>query len=164
MGHLPIIMAINLTYQNETSEQINEQLFVNLLPQIDGEGDVSLTIVNDDKIQELNREYRGKDTPTDVISFAFNETDAFPGENLLGEIYISIESARKQSGSSAIAINQFRDSETPSAKRQAEDLDHELKFLFVHGVLHLLGYTHETDEKYEVMMELTKKIVDDSGQ
>ncbi len=141
MGYLPTIMAINLTYQNETNEEIDEKLFTDLLPKVDGDGDINLIIVDDAKIHEINREYRGKDKPTDVISFAFDETDSFPGENMLGEIYISIDTAKKQA---------------------EKGIDYELKFLFIHGVLHLLGYTHETDEKYEKMMTLTRKIIDNN--
>jgi len=133
---------INLTYSNQTRDTVDETIFEKLLPKIqkrhlNAEGEISLTIVDDKTIQELNREYRGKDKPTDVISFAYSESEKFPGENMLGEIYISIE----------------------TAKRQSEDLDRELKFLFIHGVLHLLGYTHETDEKYSEMMEETEEII-----
>ena len=128
---------IKLTYTNTTDEKIDETIFTSLLPKIKGEGEVSLTIVDDEKITELNQKYRKKEGPTDVISFAFNETEKFPGKQMLGEIYISFN----------------------TAKRQSKDLEHELKFLFVHGVLHLLGHTHETDEKHVKMMRLTKQII-----
>lgn len=133
---------INLTYSNQTRDTVDETIFEKLLPKIQkrhpkSDGEISLAIMDDEAIRALNREYRGKDKPTDVISFAYNESEKFPGENMLGEIYISIE----------------------TAKRQSEDLDRELKFLFVHGVLHLLGYTHETDEKYSEMMEETEEII-----
>ncbi len=133
---------IKLTYSNQTEEKISEAMFSGLLPKIlekhpDAEGEISLTIVDDYKIQALNKEYRGKDEPTDVISFAYDETEKFPGHNMLGEIYLSVE----------------------TAKRQSKDLDHELKLLFIHGVLHLLGYTHETNEKYEEMMKVTEELL-----
>jgi len=133
---------IKLIYSNRTEEKIDKKLFSKLLPKIaekhpDAQGGISLAVVDDNKIQALNGKHRGKDEPTDVISFAYNESEKFPGENMLGEIYISID----------------------TAKRQSEDLDHELKFLFVHGVLHLLGYTHETDEKYTEMMMITEDLL-----
>lgn len=128
---------IKLTYTNTTNESVDEKIFTSLLPKIKANGEVSLTIVDDEKIAELNEKYRGKKGPTDVISFAYNETEKFPGEEMLGEIYISID----------------------AAKKQRDDLEQELKFLCVHGILHLLGHTHETAGKYDAMMALTKKII-----
>ncbi|MBU1019562.1 MAG: rRNA maturation RNase YbeY [Patescibacteria group bacterium] len=130
-------MAINLIFTNETQEKIDENLFTSLIPKIKADGEVSLAIVDDETIQALNKKHRKKDAPTDVLSFVYSESEAFPGENLLGEIYISID----------------------TAKRQAENLEDELQFLFIHGVLHLLGHTHETDEKYEKMMGEARSIL-----
>ncbi len=82
-------------------------------------GEVSLTLLDDDAIQALNREYLGRDAPTDVISFSLGEE-----EELLGDIYVGM----------------------PQAERQAADvdvpLDEELVRLAIHGVLHVLGYDH----------------------
>ncbi len=79
--------------------------------------EVSLTFVDDDRIEKLNKEYRDRQKPTDVLAFPL-------GEELLGEVIISI----------------------PRARDQAEDYNHslfyEISFLTVHGVLHLLGYEH----------------------
>nr|WP_234410548.1 rRNA maturation RNase YbeY [Caldalkalibacillus mannanilyticus] len=104
------------------------------------EGEVSVTFVNDAEIQEINRTYREKDQPTDVLSFPMYEADeteieVFDEDEplLLGDIIISV----------------------PRAKKQAEEYSHsferELGFLLVHGFLHLLGYDHE-DEKAEQEM------------
>lgn len=103
-----------------------------------GDSEVSVTFVTNDQIQEINREYRGKDTPTDVISFAMEEAGeeevvitGADDTRVLGDIIISLE----------------------RAKEQAADYGHsykrELGFLAVHGFLHLLGYDHtnEADEK-----------------
>lgn len=103
-----------------------------------GESEVSVTFVTNEQIQEINREYRGKDTPTDVISFAMEEAGeeevvitGADDTRVLGDIIISLE----------------------RAKEQAADYGHsykrELGFLAVHGFLHLLGYDHtnEADEK-----------------
>lgn len=94
------------------------------------EGEISVMLVDDEKIQELNRIYRDKDQPTDVLSFPMYEADQVEIETfddeplLLGDIIISI----------------------PRAKEQAKDYKHsferELGFLLVHGFLHLLGYDH----------------------
>lgn len=105
-----------------------------------------INIVDNQKIHEINRDYRGIDRPTDVISFAFN--DEIEGEvkiignpiNFLGEIYINHERALEQ----ANELNQ--------------SFEKEMCFLFVHGLLHLLGYDHMTQEEEEIMFGLQRKI------
>lgn len=103
--------------------------------------EVSIVLGNDDYIHNLNREYRGKDCPTDVLSFALNEgaepeiIDG-PEEVLLGDIIISIETATRQ------------------AEEYGHTLERELAYLTVHGMMHLLGYDHMTeDDKQEMRQE-----------
>lgn len=106
---------------------------------ITNETEVSLTFVTNAEIREINREYRGKDSPTDVISFAMEEQGEgeieIIGEedipDVLGDIIISIERAKEQ------------------AEEYGHSYKRELGFLTVHGFLHLLGYDHmnEADEK-----------------
>ncbi|MDO4581783.1 MAG: rRNA maturation RNase YbeY [Bacillota bacterium] len=90
--------------------------------------EISLTIVDNDEIQRLNREYRGADAPTDVLSFAMSEGEPLPvaaGQPLLlGDIIISAERAAAQ------------------AEEYGHSFERESVFLFVHGLLHLLGYDH----------------------
>ncbi|WP_456488443.1 rRNA maturation RNase YbeY [Caminibacter pacificus] len=85
--------------------------------------DIELILTTDEEIQKLNKTYRNKDKPTDVLSFPLEEMPGMP----LGSIVISID----------------------TAKRGAEEFGHsvedEIKLLFIHGLLHLLGYDHETD-------------------
>lgn len=97
----------------------------------------TLALVGDERMRELNREFRGLDEPTDVLSFgsgAKGESAAatagpVEGEaRYLGDIVVSVETAERQ------------------AKRRGSDLGVELKVLALHGFLHLLGYDHETDE------------------
>lgn len=106
---------------------------------IDEHAEVSVVFVDDEYIRELNSQYRGKDTATDVLSFALDEGDepevlAGPDECLLGDIVISLE----------------------TAVRQAEDFSHslerEIAYLTVHGMLHLVGYDHENDEAEKARM------------
>lgn len=105
-----------------------------------------INIVDNQKIHEINRDYRGIDRPTDVISFAFN--DDVEGEvkiignpiNFLGEIYINHERALEQ----ANELNQ--------------SFEKEMCFLFVHGLLHLLGYDHMTQEEEEIMFGVQRQI------
>lgn len=88
---------------------------------------VSLLLCNDDLIRELNRLYRGKDSPTDVLSFPQNDPV------LLGDVVISLDTAARQ------------------ASELGTNLQGEVERLLVHGLLHLLGYDHETDEGASVM-------------
>ena len=107
----------------------------------------SVILVDNDTIHELNRDYRGIDRPTDVISFALNDNGAFPGPvNVLGDIYISIDKMQEQ----AVTYEH-------SEKR-------ELSFLAIHGLLHLLGYDHTKGPKEEKeMFDLQKEILNEKG-
>lgn len=103
--------------------------------------EVSLVFCDDAYIQGLNKDYRGKDQPTDVLSFALNEgaepviVDG-PAQVLLGDIVISLETAARQ------------------AEEYNHSLEREVAYLTVHGMLHLLGYDHMTEEdKAEMRME-----------
>ena len=109
---------------------------------------ISVTLVDNSYIHDINLTYRHKDTPTDVISFAFldgtNNRDELmhSGEMVvLGEIYISFEKAKEQ------------------ALAYGHSLERELKFLFVHGLLHLLGYDHMEKKDEEIMFRLQDEIL-----
>ncbi|MCR5505662.1 MAG: rRNA maturation RNase YbeY [Bacilli bacterium] len=109
---------------------------------------VSVTFVDNTFIHQLNRDYRQINRPTDVISFAFldgedDRNDQLNGTGIvcLGDIYISIDKAQEQ------------------AKEYGHSLNRELSFLFVHGLLHLLGYDHMTKEDEEVMFRLQDEIL-----
>ena len=95
-----------------------------------GSAEISVTIVDDEQIHELNRKHRNIDASTDVLSFPLGENGVYDvnpetGAQLLGDIVISIEHAVKQ------------------AKVYGHSLDREIAFLTVHSLLHLLGYDHE---------------------
>jgi len=100
-----------------------------LLEALDERGSsISLTLVDDETIRELNREHRGKDKPTDVLSFPLfdGEEDPQSGvERMLGDVVISIDTARRQ------------------AQAYDATLERELQRLLIHGVLHVLGHDHE---------------------
>ena len=109
---------------------------------------ISVTFVDNEFIHNINRDYRHIDRPTDVISFAFldgdeNKDKIFQSSAMvvLGEIYISFDKAREQ------------------ALAYGHSLDRELKFLFVHGLLHLLGYDHMTKEDEKIMFALQDQIL-----
>ena len=110
------------------------------LEQLDAE--LSIVLCDDATIHPLNRDYRGKDKPTDVLSFAQREGEfSFLEDNLLGDVIISIETTR----------------------RQANERDHcvetELRVLLVHGILHLLGYDHIEDDEAEIMEAKEREIL-----
>ena len=105
----------------------------------------NIIFITDTEIQKINKQYRNQDKPTDVISFALEENkkeQAFLKERVLGDIYISID----------------------RAKKQADDYNHSLKrelcFLAVHGLLHLLGYDHQTKEEEKIMFKKQELILD----
>ena len=100
--------------------------------------EVSVTLTDNAHIHELNRDYRGIDRPTDVLSFALNESEepeivGGPETDVLGELVISVERAEEQ------------------AEEYGHSLRREIAFLTVHGMLHLLGYDHIEDEEREEM-------------
>jgi probable rRNA maturation factor len=119
---------------------------------VEQDAELSVTYVSNERIQEVNREYRDKDQPTDVISFALEEM----GE---GEIEIVGLEQPPMLGDIIISI--------PRAKEQAIEYGHsfmrELGFLAVHGFLHLLGYDHMNDEDEKEMFTKQKDILDRYG-
>ncbi len=107
--------------------------------------EVSITLTNNAYIHELNKKYRQIDRPTDVLSFALNESDEpevedGPEINVLGDIIISVERAEEQ------------------AAEYGHSVRREMAFLTVHGMLHLLGYDH-MEEADRLEMEAEQKYV-----
>ncbi|MFX3674420.1 MAG: rRNA maturation RNase YbeY [Paenisporosarcina sp.] len=119
---------------------------------IDPGSELSVSFITNAEIQEINRVYRGKDTPTDVISFAMEEL----GE---GEMDIKIEGAPRLLGDILISVER--------AKEQASDYGHseerELGFLAIHGFLHLLGYDHLEEEEEKEMNNKQEEILQSFG-
>ena len=102
--------------------------------------ELSILLCDDAFIHPLNRDYRGKDKPTDVLSFAMRE-EGDPNDPVLGDVIISVERAQAQ------------------AKERDHSVGVELALLLVHGILHLLGYDHEEDEEAQVMEAKEKEIL-----
>ena len=106
--------------------------------------DASLIIVGKRKIRSINRDYRNKDKETDVISFAnidSNDYDFLDERINLGDIFINVDRVYSQ------------------AKKYEHSEKREFVFLFVHGLLHLLGYDHMDKKDEKIMFELQDKIV-----
>jgi probable rRNA maturation factor len=104
------------------------------------EGEVSITLTGNEEIREMNAAYRGKDVPTDVLSFPM-DPDWDESYVLLGDVVISLERAEEQ------------------AKDYGHSLNREVGFLTVHGMLHLMGYDHETPEEASVMEACQEEIL-----
>ncbi|CAM3381571.1 MULTISPECIES: rRNA maturation RNase YbeY [Paenibacillus] len=162
-------MSLELVWNNEQEQfEITEELIALLetILQKAGEaegiegGEVDLTFVDDEAIHELNREYRGIDRPTDVLSFAMHEVtndeleiiyELEEGEELgnvpdvLGDIIISVPRAKLQS------------------EEYGHSLEREIGFLFVHGFLHLLGYDHQDEASEAEMMGKQEAVLAEVG-
>lgn len=160
-------MSLILKWNNEQSEYEVPENWIKMLEdllviaghheQID-EGEVSLTFVDDTQIKQLNHDYRGLDKPTDVLSFPLWE-----GEE--DEVQISVEQDSESEpftdaiGDIVISLNR--------AFEQSEDYGHsrerEIAFLFIHGLLHLIGYDHENHEDESVMFAKQEEILKKAG-
>ncbi|MYL33433.1 rRNA maturation RNase YbeY [Pontibacillus yanchengensis] len=119
---------------------------------ITDEAEISVSFVDNKEIQIINRNYRQKDEPTDVISFAMQEEGEdemkIIGEEipiLLGDIVISIDRAKEQ------------------AEEYKHSLERELGFLALHGFLHLLGYDHQSKEDESAMFTRQEDILNEFG-
>ena len=157
---------MNLEIFDKTKQKMDEQdlkLVKNLLDfasqklGLTDDTEMSVTFMNNDEIQQINRQYRGLNKPTDVISFAIEEDPDeedvinFDDELMkeiprnLGDIFVSIDKVHEQ----------------------AVDLGHsnqrELGFLVVHGFLHLNGYDHMRPTDEDEMFSLQREILDDYG-
>lgn len=138
---------------NETKEKLDELNQVQKLMEFAiqheklGNVEFNIILVDNDYIHTLNRDYRGIDRETDVITFALEDVSDISYENyrLLGDIYISVDKARSQ------------------AKEYGHSFLRELSFLAVHGFLHLLGYDHMNEEDERVMFGLQERILDEFG-
>ena len=120
--------------------------------QVQKNTELSVSFVNNEEIQELNKVYRKKDEPTDVISFALQDGEEdhlkFTESEepvILGDIIISIDKVEEQ------------------AKEYNHSFDRELGFLAVHGFLHLLGYDHMNESEEKVMFQKQNDILDGFG-
>ena len=144
---------MEISIYNETNEKLDDEIKIMKDVLVHGVnklnvGDVifNVIIVDNDYIHRLNKEYRGIDRETDVISFALEDDKTFNLDiRVLGDIYISIDKAKSQS------------------MEYNHSLQRELCFLAVHGMLHLLGYDHMKKEEEEVMFKLQEEILDEMG-
>lgn len=145
----------NVEIFNETNEEIKDLEILKPLLEYartkenleDTELEFSVIIVDNKRIHEINKEYRGIDRPTDVISFALEDSEDVNLENyrILGDIYISIDKVKEQ------------------ASEYGHSEKRELAFLTVHGFLHLLGYDHMEPEEEKIMFARQEEILNGFG-
>ncbi len=107
----------------------------------------NIIFIDDNRIHEINKEYRGIDRPTDVISFALEDNMDVKYEDfrLLGDIYISVDRCYSQ------------------ALEYGHSRQREISFLSTHGILHLLGYDHMNPEDEKKMFSLQEELLDKYG-
>lgn len=151
-------LTLDLIDQTESLSTENLELIEKMLHHaaqaegIEAGSELSVTFVNNEDIQQINHEYRGKNVPTDVISFAMEEL----GE---GEMAIDVEGVPRMLGDIIISVER--------AKEQAVDYGHseerELGFLAIHGFLHLLGYDHMEAEDEKEMTQKQETILQSFG-
>jgi probable rRNA maturation factor len=113
-------------------------------PALGGEVEVGLVLTGDEEIHALNRQYRRKNRPTDVLAFALREGeggDLHPGQ--LGDVVISVDTARRQA---------------------RKGLEAEVTFLWSHGLCHLLGYDHGTDAEEAEMNARMRALADEGAR
>jgi probable rRNA maturation factor len=127
---LAVIRAVDETLKNNRSTE---------------DYDLSVVIGSDEQISELNFQFRGIATPTDVLSFPSGEVDPDSGNHYLGDVIISF----------------------PQARKQALLADHtvtaEIQLLIIHGVLHLLGYDHADENEKTIMWSLQSELLNRLG-
>ncbi|WP_342614168.1 rRNA maturation RNase YbeY [Peribacillus frigoritolerans] len=153
-----MILAIDLMDEtNEVTEEAQRLVesilqFAARKENIEKDTELSVTFVDNDRIREINKEYRHKDSATDVISFALEEMGEDEVEiigaempRMLGDIIISIERTKEQ------------------AEEYGHSFDRELGFLALHGFLHLLGFDHMNEEDEKVMFTKQKEILEEYG-
>lgn len=112
---------------------------------LEDRAEVSVTFVDDAAIHALNREHRQKDRPTDVLSFPqFEPDEEFPPEPIpfsLGDVVVSVDTASRQ------------------AEEYGHSFEREVGFLLAHGLLHLLGYDHETPDEEAEMRDKQRELL-----
>jgi probable rRNA maturation factor len=149
MLKLEFINEVDENIDGSFFEKISQVFYTILQKKIDEyllgrDGLIDLVLVDDKKMREINKKYRNQDKSTDVISFAYLESGDIGDSDsniIVGDIFISSEIAKKQ------------------AVEHGHSFKNELKILFVHGLLHLFGFDHNTDAEEDEMESWANKIL-----
>jgi probable rRNA maturation factor len=148
---LPAFVAVRNGPFRDISKPIVRRWAERMLRCLDlAEAELSVALTNDEEIHELNRVFRRRDKPTDVLAFAMREGEsvgarpvgdkARSAPEMLGDVVVSIETARRQ------------------AARRRRRLESELRHLIAHGLLHLVGYDHQTKTEEREMVAETRRL------
>lgn len=129
----------------DTKEYVN--LIRSVFKHVRDSREFNIIFVSNDEIQQINRDYRGLDKVTDVISFALMDNDLsnYNAEDELGDVFICVDRAKEQ------------------AAEYGHSLEREIGFLAVHGYLHLCGYDHMNEEDEKVMFAKQDEILNKAG-
>ena len=138
-----IDISINATQSEIDLSVVRRAAFLTMSAHKSVDYELSILITNDVHITELNRNYRGIGSPTDVLAFPMLEDDenSLIDSKVLGDVVISLETAKRQ------------------AATKKQSLEDEIAFLTIHGVLHLLGYDHHTPEQAKEMFDTQDAIL-----
>lgn len=144
---------------------------LNVAGELEGveDGVVTLTLTDNEGIRELNREYRGLDKPTDVLSFPLRGGPGDDADIRYDDDFETLEEELPEDAENDPFAELLGDIviSVPRALEQAQDYGHgadrEMGFLFVHGFLHLIGYDHETDEQEKAMFAKQEEILSKAG-
>lgn len=129
----------------DTKEYVN--LIRSVFKHVRDSREFNIIFVSNDEIQQINRDYRGLDKVTDVISFALMDNDLsnYNAEDELGDVFICVDRAKEQ------------------AVEYGHSLEREIGFLAVHGYLHLCGYDHMSEEDEKIMFAKQDEILNKAG-
>lgn len=138
--------TMRLYFENKTRKKFSKETFQKIAEEVvyklgkSKNTEIGLHLINNKAIQKLNKKYRQIDEPTDVLSFPLDKSEEKTiGPHQLGDIFISVPTAKR------------------NAKVHNVSLKKEIIHLFIHGLLHLLGYDHESDNKeWEVIISKLK--------
>ena len=123
-------MQVYVNYENKKWKKYKidfEKIVCAAVPAVYKDSEVSITLVNDKQIHKLNKQYRGMDKPTNVLSFELGD------DLLLGDIFISLDTVKKEAKQAGISVQEHT------------------AHMVVHGILHLLGYDHLDDKQAKIM-------------
>jgi probable rRNA maturation factor len=133
-------VAVTNTTRQRLSKAVIEKAVEATLLYCRQKGDVSVVIIGDSRMKQLNKMYRGKDAVTDVLSFTEAEAQT-AAKDFLGEIFVDYEVIKKQ------------------AKKFSPSIRYELAFIVIHGTLHLLGYDDVTEKGADTMEAMGNAII-----
>ena len=140
-----IHVEINPSIRTSLATDILERAALAVLEHQSADGDLTVVLTDDAQLHELNLEYLGIDTPTDVLSFPASETDPETARRYLGDILISVPRAEEQ------------------ARAAGHTLEAEAQLLVVHGTLHLLGYDHAAAKEKARMWKAQAEVLERLG-